>query len=313
MNDITKRLLEYYNYLLENEIVANGNDFAKKIGISSSMFTEISKGRTNAGLNVIQKTVIQFRPNVEWLLTGEGDMVDEKHANTPHASAAIVAESGGNKTYNPRKNALSDAPPNAPPSAPPTQDITRNDSTGYNLGMPHVVTVDNSNKNSVSLVGVRARAGYLSGYADPEYIEKLPSYSMPGLNNATFRAFEIEGVSMSPTLKPHDIVIAQWVESLSEIREDRVHIVVTKHDGIVIKRLLNRIDKYGFIIGKSDAVDNRHNYPNINIRPEDVLELWYAKLLISSDFKAPGDLFRRINDLEAGLHYLLQKDKKALV
>lgn len=46
--------------------------FFEKAGISSSMITEITKGRSQVGIKIIHRTVFTFNElNVGWLLTGE--------------------------------------------------------------------------------------------------------------------------------------------------------------------------------------------------------------------------------------------------
>jgi phage repressor protein C with HTH and peptisase S24 domain len=78
-NDLTIRFIEVYDYLLRAKRVSSVSDFAKKIGISSSMMTEISKFRSNVGIKAIQNAVNTF-PIVdsEWLLTGKGKMATFK-------------------------------------------------------------------------------------------------------------------------------------------------------------------------------------------------------------------------------------------
>jgi len=169
------------------------------------------------------------------------------------------------------------------------------------LQMPKVVTIDSFGNNNIALVNVRARAGYLNGYGDAEFIEKLPSYNLPGLGNKTLRAFELEGNSMNPTLHNRDIVFAEWVEGIDFIREDRVHVLVTKTEGVVIKRLLNRVNQYGYIIAKSDAINQRNEYPNIHIPAEDISEIWYPKMYLSADFRSPSDMWQRMNNFESDL------------
>lgn len=110
---------------------------------------------------------------------------------------------------------------------------------------------------------------------------------------------------MYPTLENKEMIIGQWVEKLDYIREDRVHIIVTK-TGVLVKRLLNRVEKYGYIIAKSDAIDNRNLYPNIEIHPEDILEVWYAVWHGSFNFKSPTELYKKVNNLEADLTEVLR-------
>jgi len=94
------------------------------------------------------------------------------------------------------------------------------------------------------------------------------------------------------------------VEKMDYIREDRVHILVTKSDGIVIKRLLNRIEQYNKIIAKSDATNDRGLYKNIDIDPEDILEIWYAVFHGGFDFQSPADMWKRVNNHDADITML---------
>lgn len=76
MNDITIRFLNIYEYLKGQKIVDNPKNFASEINISTSLFTEICKMRTNAGITPIQNLLIRYQEiNANWLLTGEGTML----------------------------------------------------------------------------------------------------------------------------------------------------------------------------------------------------------------------------------------------
>jgi transcriptional regulator with XRE-family HTH domain len=175
-----------------------------------------------------------------------------------------------------------------------------------NLGVPQVVTVDSSGEDNILYVPVKARAGYLLGYGDPEYMETLPTFRLPGLNNATYRMFEVEGVSMAPNILHADRIIGEWVDTLDDIRDNRVHIVVHR-GGITVKRVLNRIKERGKIYLKSDTVLHRHDYPTLEINPEDVIEIWYGRLRISSDFSEPAEVYHRLADLELDILEMKKK------
>lgn len=192
------------------------------------------------------------------------------------------------------------APKVAPPTAPPTVVLT-----------PQIITVDQRGEENILYINAKAAAGYLNGYSDSEYMEMQPSFNLPGLRDGTFRAFEVTGNSMHPTIHDKDMIIGRWVEKLDYIREGRVHIIVTKKDGIVVKRILNRIEKYGYLVAKSDAVDNRNEYPNIEIYPDDILEVWYAVWHGSFNFTEPSDVYKRINNVEADLNEVMRLLKQS--
>jgi hypothetical protein len=76
MNDVTSRFIDVYEYLKIKKIVANSKNFANELNISTSLFTEISKKRTNAGMVPIQNLLIKFNDiDANWLLTGSGSML----------------------------------------------------------------------------------------------------------------------------------------------------------------------------------------------------------------------------------------------
>lgn len=176
--------------------------------------------------------------------------------------------------------------------------------------MPQVITIDTQGNENVILVPVRARAGYLNGYSDPSFIEKLPAYRLPGLNNGSYRLFEVEGLSMYPTLHSGDLIIGQNVEQLQDTRDDRVHVIVTKNDGIVTKRVLNRIKKDGKLILKSDNYKDRDMYPPIVCDPGDVIEMWYAIGFISRQMRPPAEVYNRVIDIDGRLSLIEDLMKK---
>ncbi len=147
------------------------------------------------------------------------------------------------------------------------------------------IAADENDKENITLVGQKASAGYLNGYADPEYMETLPQFHLPNLSRqATYRAFELSGDSMLPLI-PGTIVIGAYVEQLKQIKSGRTYVLVTQTEGVVYKRVFNYLEENGKLFLVSD---NEH-YKPYEVRGEDVLEIWEAKAFISTDFPNPGD------------------------
>ncbi len=58
-------------------------------------------------------------------------------------------------------------------------------------------TVNADNNENIELVNEKAKAGYATGFADPEYIKVLPTFTMPFLSHdRKYRTFQISGDSM---------------------------------------------------------------------------------------------------------------------
>ena len=164
-------------------------------------------------------------------------------------------------------------------------------------GMPQVIAVNQTGDENVIYVPVKARAGYLDGYGDPEYIETLPSFNMPHLTNGTYRCFEVKGNSMVRTFFDGDLVFGKYVEDLRDVKDGRVYIIVSKNDGIVLKRVINRIEERDKLILKSDNKDG--NYPTYTINAEDIVEVWYVTMYASKQMPEPVDIYDRLHELES--------------
>ncbi len=140
------------------------------------------------------------------------------------------------------------------------------------------IVVDKNNNDQVEVVTMRASAGYLQGYADPEFVEKLPMMHLPFKTVGKHRAFPIQGDSMPP-LKNGSYVVGKYMETLDEIENGNTYILVTKEEGVVYKRLYKK--------GKTIELhsDNK-NYPPYVVKNSEVVELWkFVCYIHSSDKK----------------------------
>jgi transcriptional regulator with XRE-family HTH domain len=153
------------------------------------------------------------------------------------------------------------------------------------------IATDDSDRENITLVGQKASAGYLNGFADPEFMETLPQFHLPNLSRqATYRAFELAGDSMLP-LVSGTIVIGTYVDQLHEIKSGRTYVLVTQTEGVVYKRVFNYLAENGKLFLASD----NETYKPYEIRGEEVMEIWEAKAFISTDFPNPGDKKKPLN------------------
>lgn len=149
------------------------------------------------------------------------------------------------------------------------------DVTGKNLRVL-AITVDKTDKENIEMVSAKASAGYLNGYADPTYIKELNKFRLPFLPVGTYRAFEIKGDSMLP-IQPGSVIVGEYVDNWKQIKDGHTYIILSKHDGIVFKRVFNQVEENGTLILRSDNT----SYPAYPIKIDEVLEVWKAVLNIS--------------------------------
>jgi phage repressor protein C with HTH and peptisase S24 domain len=139
-----------------------------------------------------------------------------------------------------------------------------------------VVTTDRTGEENAAFVPVRARAGYLVGYGDPEFIQTLPTYSIPGFSDGTYRIFEVEGDSMLDTLHPGDLAVTQFVENWRALKHNKIYVLVAT-DGLLVKRVHNLIDRAGGVVILSD---NPQFAPDF-LHADQIMEIWEVKAIIS--------------------------------
>lgn len=131
------------------------------------------------------------------------------------------------------------------------------------------ILLDNEGNDMVELVPLKASAGYTRGYADPDYIEKLPQMKLPFLPTGKHRAFPIKGDSMPP-IREGSFVIGKFIERMEEVRLGHTYVVVTKEEGLTYKRIM----AYNKKDGSYELHSDNKIYPPFKVKASDILELW---------------------------------------
>ncbi|HPH81616.1 MAG TPA: helix-turn-helix domain-containing protein [Flavobacteriales bacterium] len=157
------------------------------------------------------------------------------------------------------------------------------DITGSNLRVI-ATTVNQENIDNIELVPIKARAGYTSGFADPEYIRVLPTFQLPFLSaNKKYRTFPIIGDSMPP-VSDGSWVTGEFLQNWNFIRNGQPYIVVTKDEGIVFKIVYNQIDENGTLL----LCSTNPIYEPYEIPINTVNEIWKFTHYISSELPEPN-------------------------
>lgn len=153
------------------------------------------------------------------------------------------------------------------------------------------ITIDTGGENTIEIIPQKAKAGYLNGYSDPEFIEGLQQISLPFLKNGKFRAFPVSGDSMPPH-RDGSFIIGKYVETLGEVRDGRTYILLTKNEGIVYKRL-NKNGRNNLVLSSDNSF-----YEPYSVRASDVLEIWeYACSIATNEFEPDSLEPQNIRDM----------------
>lgn len=168
-------------------------------------------------------------------------------------------------------------------------------------------TVDKNNRENIELVPEKAKAGYTSGFADPEYISELPRFTLPFLpEDKKFRTFQISGDSMLP-IAEGSWVTGEYIQDWTSIKNGQACIVLTVDDGVVFKILENRWEQEGAFLAKSlNPMYEPYLIPVIEIK-----EIWKFTHYISSAMPeedvSVGEIMKSLKKLQMDVAVL--KDK----
>ena len=186
------------------------------------------------------------------------------------------------------------------------KDLSMSVNTGSYLQKRRMQKMMSADRNVIHFVPVKAAAGYLSSYADSEFIDELNTFTLPMLTGGFYRAFEIVGDSMLPT-PSGSIIVGEKVETLEDVKNGQACIVVSKNEGIVYKR----IQKNNRAKNKITLESDNPSFQPYQINAEDILELWMAQVVIAKVASQQrwdvGSLANLVNNLQEQVSTLKKK------
>jgi len=146
-------------------------------------------------------------------------------------------------------------------------------------------TVDARNKENIEIVSIKAKAGYTTGYFDPEFISALPNFQLPMLSREKkYRAFQISGDSMLP-VRDKSWVVGEYVQDLNSIKDDHPYIVLTLNEGVVFKNVRNELAEKGSL----RMISLNTEYLPYDLPIPEIREAWKFVLYITDEIPESAD------------------------
>lgn len=170
-------------------------------------------------------------------------------------------------------------------------------------------TVDADDREQIEFVPHKARAGYLAGFADPEFISQLPVFHLPHLpKDKKFRMFPTTGDSMYP-IPENSLVIGNYVEDWYHIKDETPCILITKEEGIVFKIVINQIRKNRTLLLRS--LNSVYEPYEVNVAA--ILEIWQFVNYISDSVPSQEiplqEMSRSLYEIKNELKKLVEKSR----
>ena len=172
-------------------------------------------------------------------------------------------------------------------------------------------TVNNMNEENIELVPEKAKAGYATGFADPEFIKELPVFNLPFLSKQKkYRTFQLTGDSMLPI--PHGAwVTGEFVQDWNTIVSGHGYIILTLDEGIIFKIVENMIQKEN----KLRLYSLNPVYEPYDISVTEVKEVWKFIHYISSEIPEPvlpqDELLKTVANLKKDMNIVKSRLSKS--
>jgi len=144
-------------------------------------------------------------------------------------------------------------------------------------------TVDADNEENIELVNEKAKAGYTSGFADPEFIEQLPAFQLPFLShNKKYRTFQLSGDSMLP-IPDRSWVTGEFLQDWNDIVTGEAYVILTLDEGIVFKVVENLLEKDNKLV----LYSLNPVYEPFDVHISEIREVWKFVHFISVELPEP--------------------------
>ncbi|MBE0667681.1 MAG: LexA family transcriptional regulator [Bacteroidales bacterium] len=169
-------------------------------------------------------------------------------------------------------------------------------------------TIAPDNRENIELVNEKAKAGYTTGYADPEFIGDLPLFNLPFLSrDRKYRTFQLRGDSMLP-IPDKSWVTGEYLQDWRGIKSGKAYIILTVSDGIVFKVVENNIEKSG----RLTLYSLNPLYEPYEVHVNDVKEIWKFVNYISDELPDPVLPEKQLMRTVASMKHDLNQLKKSM-
>jgi phage repressor protein C with HTH and peptisase S24 domain len=224
-----------FNQIITTLFKGNKSAFASAVGVTPSVVDNIvGKRQGKPSFEVLEKVSAIAEINIEWLITGNGNMLKEQ-TQKPAAitkKEKLISTHSGTETH---FEALTETTKKAPGAIP--------------------------------LVSERAVGGFANEHFTIKEKDVLAYYVIPKFRHLGVDfMIEVIGDSMIPRLYPGDIIACSIIHNSQFIQWNKPHLIATREQGLIVKRLRKSMEKDCLL-----AVSDNHEYDPFDIPKDEIV------------------------------------------
>ena len=137
-------------------------------------------------------------------------------------------------------------------------------------------TVDAQGRELIEVVSQKARASYLAGFSDPDFIGELPRFYLPFLpQDKKYRVFQVDGDSMEP-IPDGAWIICEYMDDWTAIKDGEKYVIVTAQDGVTFKLAYNQLNNKKLLL----LCSSNPLYTPFEVKAETVREVWKYRMMM---------------------------------
>lgn len=191
------------------------NNFSKDIA-SNSYFNKLIKSNGSIGSDKIEKILRKYpQVNMSWLVMGQGSMMKKENTTNGYP---LMTEYDSYENYH-----VADPAENYYPDY-------------YESIRSERITPVIAQNPSIPLIPADAVAGMSSGSVSIRENDIQEFYTIPDFEDVDFM-IRVKGSSMYPKYNSGDIVACRFLEESRFIQWNKVYVLATQYQGVLVKRL----------------------------------------------------------------------------
>lgn len=223
-----------FNHIINSLFAGNKSAFASAIGVTPSVVDNIvGRRQGKPSFEVVEKVSTLAEVNIEWLITGHGDMLKQ--------SAEPTVRNTSDKLISTDKS---------------TERISQT-----------LTQVSKNSPGAIPLVSEKAVGGFASEHFSIKEKDVLDYYVIPKFQSMGVDfMIEVIGDSMIPRLYPGDVIACSVIHNSRFIQWNKPHLIATREQGLIVKRIRKSEDKNCLL-----AVSDNKEYDPFDIPKDEIM------------------------------------------